>query len=178
MTNPILLNPEITFKLSDPAHAQQLTDAVDRNRSYLQEFLSWVPQVTSVEDFENYLKGCVEDRYAGLEWSYDIFHKNHLIGRIGIHNIDKNNNNAMIGYWIDERYQGKGIITEGCKKIIDIGFNQLGLHRLEILVAIDNHKSAAIPIRLGFQKEGILRQKEKHGPKFLDLQIFSILRHE
>ena len=52
------------------------------------------------------------------------------------------------------------------------------LNRIQIKVAVGNHKSAAIPNRLRFQLEGIERAGEFHDNKYLDLQVFSLLKQD
>ena len=49
------------------------------------------------------------------------------------------------------------------------------LHRVEIRVATGNARSRAIPERLGFRREGTLRGAERHGERFLDLDVFALL---
>ena len=49
------------------------------------------------------------------------------------------------------------------------------LHRVEIRVATGNARSRAIPERLGFLREGTLREAERHGERFLDLDVFALL---
>ncbi|MNY76832.1 putative ribosomal N-acetyltransferase YdaF [compost metagenome] len=69
-------------------------------------------------------------------------------------------------------------MTRCCTALINYGFSELGLQRIEIKAATTNTKSQAIPRRLGFKEEGILRQAELVGGKFLDLVLFAMLRDE
>ena len=67
---------------------------------------------------------------------------------------------GAIGYWLTKSAEGSGVITDSCKVLIDYGFKDLRLHRIEIKAALTNFKSQAIPVKLNFKKEGILRQAE------------------
>lgn len=176
--NNIQLSSEIRLEASHPLHAKKLHKAVTRNRKHLSQFLTWITSMTTVEDVENYLIKCANEQKNDIEISFNIFKSDNLIGRIGLYQIDKVNKNACIGYWIDKKEQGKGIITNAATILIDCAFQNLDLHRIEILTAIQNDKSTAIPIRLGFQKEGVLRGIEKHNDIFHDLNIFSLLKPE
>ena len=60
---------------------------------------------------------------------------------------------ASIGYWLDQHYQGKGIITKSCKALIHYGFTTLHLNRIEIRCGTENYKSQAIPESLHLKKE-------------------------
>lgn len=174
----IRLSEEIDLRISSPDQAEALIQAIENNRTYLGEFLPWVPYMNTLSDSITYLTQSQVNCAAGTELSYNIYKNNTLIGRIGIHQIDRSNNNASIGYWLSEGAQGNGIITTCCTTLIDIGFEQLDFHRLEILTATHNRKSSAIPIRLGFFHEGIMRQVERHANQYFDLNIFSILKEE
>lgn len=176
--NNIQLTNEITLKLSHPSHAEKLFKAVKKNKKHLSLFLSWFKIMNSHEDFEKYLTQCTNEQNEGKEKTFNIFKNNIIIGRIGLHQIDKTNRNAHIGYWIDKNEQGKGIITKATQLLIDYAFQKLALHRIEILTSTKNIRSSAIPVRLGFQKEGVLREIEKHDNSFYDLEIFSILKKE
>ena len=56
----------------------------------------------------------------------------------------------MIGYWLGEQFQGKGIMTAACRVLVNYAFNEFKLHRVEIKCATGNTKSCAIPERLLF----------------------------
>jgi len=110
--------------------------------------------------------------------SFVIFYNNAIVGRIGLHYMNLRDKNASIGYWLAKSAEGKGIIIQSCKAIIDYGFNELGLQRIEIKAATANQRSRAIPLKLGFTEEGILRQAELVKGEFLDIVLFSMLKNE
>lgn len=168
----------ISLSLSNCSHSEALFQAIETNRKHLAEFLPWVAYTKVVSDSTNYLIQSESNYMRGLELSYNIFSGEVLIGRVGLHQIDRTNNNAAIGYWLVQSEQGKGIITTACTLLLKIGFEQMNFRRIEILTATHNTKSAAIPRRLGFTHEGILRQMERHGDQYLDLNIFSLLKEE
>lgn len=172
------LSEGVHLLLSHPLHAAPLYKAVKKNRAHLEVFLQWVSEMRTVEDTEKYLTKCANDQNEGTEWSFNIFKEDKIIGRIGLHQIDKKNNNACIGYWIAKKEQGKGIITTATQLLINYAFTVLQLHRIEILTATQNVKSAAIPLLLGFKKEGVLREMERHGNDYFDLNVFSLLAKE
>jgi ribosomal-protein-serine acetyltransferase len=62
--------------------------------------------------------------------------------------------------------------------MIDEGFTRLHLNRIEIRAALENFKSQAIPERLGFKKEGLIRQGEFVNDHFVDLYVYSLLKEE
>jgi ribosomal-protein-serine acetyltransferase len=114
----------------------------------------------------------------GKEVSFVIMSGEVLMGRIGLHYINSQNKSAAIGYWLTKKAEGNGIIVRSCKALIRYGFHELGLHRIEIKAAVSNIRSQAIPQKLNFVKEGILREAELVNDTFLDLILYSMLERE
>jgi ribosomal-protein-serine acetyltransferase len=83
-----------------------------------------------------------------------------------------------IGYWIDGDAEGKGLAIEACRSIIAYAFSDLGLRRVQIRCANENHRSRAIPEKLGFREEGIIRQCERLRDRTVDLVIYGMLSEE
>ncbi len=84
----------------------------------------------------------------------------------------------MIGYWLGGEYEGKGIMTRACTALIDYGFGELGLNRIVIRASTENTRSQAVPLRLGFTREGVERQAEWLNDHFIDMIVYSMLRSE
>jgi len=61
------------------------------------------------------------------------------------------------------------------RAMTDYAFDELELNRVEIQVGTNNHRSRAIPERLGFQQEGVLRDYERVGDRYLDIVVYSLL---
>ena len=101
-----------------------------------------------------------------------------VCGSAAFHLIDQMRKSTSLGYWIDEQHQGRGIVTACCRALITEAFRGYELHRIEIRCAVGNDRSAAIPGRLGLREEGTLREAEPLHGRFVDLRLFSVLRHE
>ncbi|MEN9548286.1 MAG: hypothetical protein RIR12_877 [Bacteroidota bacterium] len=174
----ITLNDNLILERIAPYHAPALFSAVNSNRTHLSTFLPWVPHMQSVADFEKYIANVEELYQQKQEVSFVILHQQQLVGRIGVHYINHQHLCGAIGYWLIKEAEGKGIISMATTAIINYAFEQLQLHRLEIKAATTNYRSLAVPKRLGFTHEGVLRQAEKINNHFLDLSLFSLLKHE
>lgn len=104
---------------------------------------------------------------------------NSIIGRCGLHNWSKEHRRAEIGYNIsDENFKRKGLMTEAVSSIIDYGFNELNLHRIEALVGSNNIPSLKIIESHHFTREGLLREHYFVTDKFEDSVVYSILYNE
>ncbi|KAB0443880.1 GNAT family N-acetyltransferase [Lysinibacillus fusiformis] len=85
---------------------------------------------------------------------------------------------AEIGYELSEKYWHKGIMSEAMNEVLAIGFNQLGLVRIQAIVAEENIASRKLLTKFNFKEEGYLRQYECHSVtgECRDMLIFSLLR--
>ncbi|MBK7587467.1 MAG: GNAT family N-acetyltransferase [Bacteroidetes bacterium] len=101
---------------------------------------------------------------------------NTIIGRCGLHNWHKEH--QAIGYNISEKFKRKGLMNEAVSSIIDYGFNELNLHRIEALVGSNNIPSLKIIESHHFTKEGLLRQHYFVADKFEDSVVYSLLINE
>jgi len=174
----IIIDKNIHLVRSSVSHAEALFEVVEQNREHLSKFLPWVQNIKEVDDFSSYLAKCSTLIEVGAEISYEIIVSNRIVGRIGIHHIDKHNQCASIGYWLTEQAQGRGIVVRACRQLISYAFDTLNLNRIEILAAKENVKSQAVPQKLGFTKEGILRQVEKVNDKLHDLVVYAVLKED
>jgi len=174
----INIDEYLKLELLAPGHAPALYTAIDSSRDHLAAFLPWVSNMNNQADVEQYIGNCISLYREQREASFVIIDRETIIGRIGIHHINLFNRSGAIGYWITAAAKGKGIVTRSCEAVINYGFKVLGLHRIEIKAAVHNLRSRAIPEKLGFTREGMLRQAELVNDVFFDLVLYAMLSHE
>jgi ribosomal-protein-serine acetyltransferase len=163
------------FQMED---AEAVYAAADRNRAYLREWLPWVDRTRSAADIRDFIAARLEqfDRDQGPNAA--IWLDGEIVGAVGCHPIDWLNRNCSLGYWLDATRQGKGVITRAVAGLIDYLFDDLGLHRITIQCGTGNHRSCAIPERLGFTREGVLREAEWVNDRWVDLVVWSMLAQD
>lgn len=103
---------------------------------------------------------------------------NKLIGRTGFINWDTTHERTEIGFGISSKYWNRGIITEATKQIIEYGFSNLGLNRIEGRCNHNNLGSGRAMEKLGMKFEGTLRDQLKIKGKFVDQRMYSILKSD
>ncbi len=95
------------------------------------------------------------------------------VGSAGL-KIDPSAGNAELGYWIDASSEGRGIVTRTCAALLEHA-SALGIRRVEIRAATENARSIRVAERLGFEREGVLRQALQVGDRRLDLALYARL---
>lgn len=169
------IDEEIELRLPTTHESQTLFDLVDANRDYLRQWLPWLNSNTEVEHSKSFI---ASSRQQYAKWNgvqAGIWHQDELVGMIGYHYWDFSNRKTELGYWLSEHVTGQGIMTKVVRSCIDYAFADLDLNRVTINCATKNDRSCAIPRRLGFQHEGILRQSEWLYDHFVDWHCFSVL---
>ena len=166
------------LRLLEERHAQELTDLTDRNREYLRAWLPWVDTNRTVEDRKKFIRGALKQFAENNGFTAGIWHEGRLAGVIGYHSIDWENRTTAVGYWLAEEYQGQGLVTTACRALVDHAFEELNLNRVSIACATENKKSCAIPERLGFRREGVVRQAEWLYDHFVDHVVYATLASE
>lgn len=172
------LSDELELRLLEERHAEELFALVDRNRRHLRQWLPWLDLTLSPSDTRIFIKNALDQFANNTGLVSGIWQRNRLLGVIGFNSIDWQNRVAHIGYWIDAESQGNGFVTMGCEALIDYAFNELELNRVEIHCASGNKKSRAIPEKLGFSQEGIVRQAEWLYDHYVDHLIYGMLASE
>lgn len=125
-----------------------------------------------------------------VEWYKNSERKNHsrwgiehkenkkIIGTCGYHCWDRINNIAEIGYDLGKEFWGQGYMTEALTSIIQNGFNNMALNRIQAFVYTDNKRSNMLLEKLGFVNEGVIREKHLFRGKYYDHYCYSLLKND
>ena len=115
------------------------------------------------------------DSNEGINWAITLKGNPKLIGIIGHYRIRPEHFRAEIGYMLLAEYQGKGIISEAIKEVVNYGFEVMKLHSIEAIIDPENFASEKVLQKNGFVKEAHLKENEFYDGRFLDTVIYSIL---
>jgi len=149
-----------------------------QNRDHLQTYMQWMTPHYSIEDARNFIFEGIKNRLDRKTLGLALIEDGRLIGSAGFNRLDWKARVCEIGYWIDQRHEGKGIVTKACRAMIDYAFVGLDMNRVEIRCSTENTRSAAVPERLGFQREGALRQAEVLNGRPHDFYIYGLLAED
>lgn len=172
------INESLSLRIPSVEDARDIYTVIDNDREHLRKWLPWVDSATSYENTEENIKQRIEDFNAKKAASFLIYYEGQWIGSVGFVCLSSTSHHGEIGYWLCSKFEGKGLMTESVKACIKYGFDELGLNRVVIKCDSQNVKSAAIPKRLGFIQEGILRQDKFKQTKYSDTLVFGLLKEE
>jgi RimJ/RimL family protein N-acetyltransferase len=97
-----------------------------------------------------------------------------LLGAIGLE-INSQDHNAELGYWIGKPYWSQGYCTESARAVLEFGFTQLGLHKIHAHYMTRNPASGRILEKIGMRREGLFRQHVRKWGVFEDIACYGIL---
>lgn len=170
--------PGVTLRLYDFGDAAEMVRALHANAEHTRAWLGWPDPDYGVADALAFI------RRARIQWAADgiltlgIWEGDQLIGGINMNHVDLPNRSTYLGYWLACEVQGRGIMTNVCRFVIDELISHRSFHRIVIAVDPANVKSRAVAERLGFRQEGIFRQVVRHQDRFIDWVIYAMLAEE
>jgi ribosomal-protein-serine acetyltransferase len=172
------VDEETELKLVTPEDAPKIFDLADQGREYLSEWMPWVDTTRAVADTEGFIRRAQDQMRRGEGFHACVEYRGLVAGAIGYVYLDPRNRRTELGYWLGESFQGRGIMTRACRRLVDFAFESMDLHRVEIRVDVDNRKSRAIPERLGFAQEARFREYLHHRGRFRDVIMYARLRRD
>ena len=140
------------FAASD---ADSFFDAVRDSIDELAYWLPWCKPDYSIREARAWMEFASEAWESGREYPLGVFEaaSGKVVGGTGVNHINKAYRTGNIGYWVSSRYTGKGIARFAACKSAVLGFEELGLTRLEIVVLTHNKASARVAEALGARFE-------------------------
>lgn len=136
--------------------------------------------MSSLGEARGYLRFMLRKYRLGEAASWGIEHKatGKIIGTIGFMWIQRENASAEVGYSLHRGYWNQGLMTEALKAVIGHGFYTMNLNRIEAQHETKNPASGSVMRKCGMQKEGTLRQRLLNKGKFVDVDLYAVLRRD
>jgi len=168
----------VTLKLASPENATDYLQYYQDNKEYLRrfepardkDFYTLEGQRRTLEEsYRNYLNG--------LAINFGIYLENELIGKVQISNLIYGGfRSANLGYALHKDFEGKGIMQDALKAVVDYAFSDLMLHRLEASTLLDNVRSQKTLELQGFRKVGLNEKYLLINGKWQDHYTFSLVK--
>lgn len=170
----MVIDEHLELTLLEEEQAPELFDVIDRNREFFASFLPWVPATRHRGDSADFIRRSSQSWADGTLLPLGIIQDGRIVGTVALMNLDSGHS-TEIGYWLDEAFTGRGLVTAAVRALMIFGREHLGRHRFVIRCQPTNTPSAAVAQRLGFVLEGRQRDAEYVNGKFHDLEVYSWL---
>jgi len=174
---PTLITDRICLRPVSPADI----DALFKIFSDPEVIRYWAAPALKSRDAATDLVNEIHDRFKRhemLKWGLALRETNLLIGTTTLFNLNLQNERAEIGYGLARDYWGHGYMCEALRALLQYAFEVLNLHRLEADVDPRNSASIRTLERLGFKREGYLRERWHINNEIQDTVFFGLLRSE
>lgn len=160
-------------------HADSLFQLVDNNRQYLLEYHPvTVNSITDVEAASAFIDVKLSELADKKSfWFVVTTNDNLVIGCVFLFNIDWRLPKGELVYFIDEAYQGQGIIFRSIKWLVEYSFKELAIEKLLIRINPANIKSQKVALKNGFIKEALLKRDWRNGfGEITDTEYYGLWR--
>jgi ribosomal-protein-serine acetyltransferase len=171
----LAVDDEIALVPRHPSDAGEFYTAIERHRTELREWLTWVDATRSVGDMRRYTQFAQLQFEQQAAFDYAIRLRGAVAGAVGLHHLDWMVRNAHVGYWLVPEAQGQGVVTRAVARLTSHAFSKLDLNRLEIRAVVENRKSRAVAERVGYTYEGTLRESYLLHGVFRDLVLYAMV---
>jgi [ribosomal protein S5]-alanine N-acetyltransferase len=170
----VVTGPTLTLRYATAADAPRLFDLA--SDPAVTRFFSWGPY-TDLSQPEAYIASLPGRRERGELLDFLIDHREDgPIGVTGLSELSVRNRHATVGSWFGHRWWGSGANLESKALIAALAFERLGMDRLTAWANTRNGRSQVALERVGFKREGVLRDFHRHGDTLHDVVVFGMTR--
>ncbi|HUG68127.1 MAG TPA: GNAT family protein [Pirellulaceae bacterium] len=167
---------EIQIRQYHADDVNAIYEAVMESKPQLSPWMPWCHANYSRQDLVTWVEGRPSAWERDESWSFVIVDATRrLLGTCGIHRLDLNNRNGELGYWVRSSATRQGIASQATRKLCEWAFAEKGLHRVEIIMSVENIASQRVAENAGAVREGILRQRLLLNGRRHDAALYSIL---
>jgi RimJ/RimL family protein N-acetyltransferase len=171
----IQVGKELLLRETSTADLEQLVAVIEANKGFFRTVDFWMAETLVREHVFELVKKAEKSKKEKTGARFCLWDGNDLLGQFNIFDLDRQHRKAQVGYWLAEKYNGKGYARKALNSLVEFGFNVLNLHRLEATTATTNASSIRLLERIGFKREGLLRECFRINDRFVDDYLYSLL---
>ncbi|MEU1019649.1 GNAT family protein [Streptomyces sp. NPDC005900] len=159
-------------------HAEEFAAHLDRAREHIRPWVGSAFVATGVDGARATLRRYAEGQAADGARLYGIWLEGTLVGGVLFVSFDAAAGTCEVGCWLEPAAEGRGLVTQACRALLEWAFTERGLHRAEWCCRGDNARSAAVAERLGMTLEGVQRESWPYEGTRHDTQNWAVLASE
>ena len=160
-----LQSGDVTVRPLEAADGRAWREVRRRNAAWLAPWDATVPPGAAArpDSFRSLVRRLHKQARAGTTYPFAVEVDGQFAGQVTVNNIVRGSAQfASIGYWLDQRYAGRGVMPLAVALVVDHCFTTAGLHRIEVAIRPENPNSLRVVEKLGLQEVG-------YAPKFLHI---------
>ena len=162
----------------EPWHAEEFLETVERSREHLLAAIPVAHHVHTIDDARAYLQRFADGHAKDVEHLFGIRLDAALVGVVMLFSFDTTNATCEMGVWLAPQAQGRGLVTQACRYVLDWAIRVRGMKRVQWTHSPANVRSRAVAGRLGMTHEGVLRSAWTLGGVRTDNVVWSVLAEE
>lgn len=171
---------DIQIRLIRKEDFKQLFDVIERNRERLLRFFPKTSQtIIDIETAKAFTEQKIRQASKKEQFYYvvQMVGTSELIGSVILKNIDWSLPKAEFAYFIDGKYEGKGITSYAVKSLTQYAFTELDMKKLYIKIDPQNWGSKKVAMNNGFELEGLLKSEFRTGKgEVTDVERYGLLK--
>ncbi len=135
---------------------------------------------TTMQQARDYIAAAAEGLASGsaLRLGIELAASGELVGQAALYAFQPANRRCDAGYALARAHWGKGYVSEAMTALLEHGFGALDLNRVEADIDPRNTASARALTRLGFEREGLLRERWMVGGEITDTEFYGLLKRD
>jgi len=181
MPRALLESERLLLQRFSRRDAVTLDEAIRESLADLNVWLPWARLDYTSSDTTAFLRESMLAWKEERAWDYSVRSKEDArshIGNISLWTVSKLGKIAEIGYWVRSGETNRGVCTEAVGLLLEEAFNSLGYHKVVLRIAVGNDASDRVAEKLGFTREGILREELLIRGNWVDHTLWSLLDRE
>lgn len=173
------LTADVTLRELTTDDAEAIASAYGRNREYLAPWEPARPEAFYTEEWhKEHLWAQVLENSTGRALYTVLEADGEIVGRLNLTDIVHGAfENGHVGYWLDTRFTGQGLMTRAIEALVEHARDELGLHRLQAATLPHNEASQAVLTRAGFERIGFAPGYLRIAGQWQDHVLFQLLLH-
>ncbi len=181
MPRPKLETDRLILQRFTRRDAVTLDDAIRVSLTDLNQWLPWARMDYASGDTSAFIRDSIQAWKEGRAWDFSIRlldDPGRHVGNVSLWTVSKLGKIAEIGYWVRSDETNRGICTEAVDRLLGEAFGSLGYHKVVLRIAVGNEASDRVAEKLGFTKEGVLREELLIRGNWVDHSLWSLLDRE
>ena len=150
----------VRIRRYQPNDVDAIYDAIMASKAELSLWMPWCHDAYSRNDAIAWVESRPSAWESNQDWSFVVVDdEGKLLGACGIRRIDRLNGVGELGYWVRTSETRKGVATLATRLLCQWAFQEMGLHRIEIVASEENAASQRVAEKVGAIREGVLPER-------------------